>query len=634
MFDSVRNNKRLVQIFLLLITLPFAFWGVESYISDASGTDEVATVGNNKITQQQFQQALREQGDRMRNAMGPQFNQETMARPEVRMAVLDTLINQRLLAVHAQEAHLSVSNEQLIAMISTIPALQVDGKFSVERFEAIASAQGLTKVGLESRLRQDLATRMAVLPVAEASLVSRTGGNTWLAAALEEREVSELALKPEAYLSQVQVPADAAKNFYDSNPTKFELPEQIRFEFVVLSQKEFEQKAQISDAEVKAWYDSHQDSYKQPEERRASHILILAEKDAKPEVVKAAEAKATELLAQIKRNPSDFAKLARQHSQDPGSARDGGDLGVVTRGAMVKQFEDSVFSLKDGEISELVRTDYGFHIIRLSSLKPARIKPLADVKAQITAELKSQSAAKKYAEAAETFTNMVYEQSDSLKPVIDQFGLQTQQSPWLAKGRQVPGLSEKLLASLFSDDAIKNKRNTEAVEVAPKTLMAARVIEHKPAALVPFAQVQAEIEKRLKRDESVKLAAKDGEARLAKLNAGESVSANWSASRGVVRAGAEGFAPQSLRAIFSVSSAKLPAYVSATGADGSTVIYRINKVKAYVPGEKDDPRAAQLRQQYEQLASEADFIAWMSNLRDRYKVVINEKALLAKESKE
>lgn len=634
MFDSVRNNKKLVQIFLVLITIPFALWGVDSYMHSSGGAGELATVGKSKITQDQFQQALREQGERMRTATGGQFDATTMERPEVRQAVLDNLINQRLLMVHAAESHVAVSNEQLAQAIATIPALQVDGQFSVERFEQIAAAQGLSKQGLESRLRQDMATRMALLPVVEGTLISRTGGNAFLAAAMEEREISEMALKPEAYLTKVQLPADAVKNFYESNKARFEVPEQIRFEFVVLSQKGFEQKAQVSDADIKAWYDGHLDRYKQPEERRASHILILANKDAKPEAVKAAEAKAKELLAQVKKNPADFAKLAKQNSQDPGSANNGGDVGVVARGAMVKPFEDAVFALKAGQISDVVRTDYGFHIIHLTGLKPEHVKPLADVKTEIATELKAQTAAKKYAEAADQFTNTVYEQSDSLKPVVDQFGLQMQQGPWLAKGRAVPGLNEKLVAALFSDDAIKNKRNTEAVEIAPNTLMAARVLEHKPAALLPLEQVQAQIEGKLKRDEAAKLAAADAEARLAKLNAGEAAAATWGINRSIARAGAQGISGPALRAVFAVKADKLPAYASVVSLDGSTTLYRISKVKPYVAGERDDSKAAALRQQYVQLATEADFTAWLSSLRERYKVTINQQALAVKASAE
>lgn len=630
MFDSVRNNKKLVQLFLLLITIPFALWGVDSYMSGAGAGGDLATVGKSKITQQQFQEALREQGERMRAATGGQFDAATMERPEVRQAVLENLINQRLLVVHAMESRVGVSNEQLAQAIASIPELQVDGQFSVERFEQIASTQGLSKQGLEARLRQDMATRMTLLPVVEGKLVSRTGGNAFLAAALEEREISEASLKPEAYLPKVQLAADAVKNFYENNKGRFEVPEQVRFEYVVLSQQAFEQKSQASEAEIKAWYDERQDRYKLPEERRASHILILADKDATPEAVKAAEAKAADLLAQVKKNPADFAKLAKQYSQDPGSASAGGDVGAVARGAMVKPFEDAVFALKEGQISDLVRTDYGFHVIRLSSIKPERIKPLAEVRTEIVTELKAQLAAKKYAEAADQFTNTVYEQADSLKPVVEQFNLPLQQGPWLAKGRQIPGLNEKMVAALFSDDAIKNKRNTEAIEIAPNTLMAARVLEHKPATLLPLEQVQSQIEAKLKRDEAAKLAAAEAEARLAKLNAGEAVAVSWNNNRSIARAGAQGISGPALKAVFGVKADKLPAYVSVASLDGSTTLYRISKVKPYVAADKDDAKAAALREQYEQMASEADFTAWLASLRERYKVEINKQALAAK----
>lgn len=634
MFDSVRNNKRIVQIFLLLIILPFALWGVDSYMRGGGSSDAVATVADSKITPAQFEQALREQGERMRNAMGAQFKPETMERPEVRLAVLDNLINQRLLLVHAQKSRLGITDAQLAAAIASIPELQVDGKFSVKRFEEIAAAQGLSKQGLEARLRQDMAVRSEVLPVAAATLVARGSGNAFLSAALEQRDISEMSFKPEAYLGKVTLAADAVQKFYDDNKSRFEVPEQVRFEYVVLSQKAFEDKLQVSDADIKAWYDSHPENYKQPEERRASHILIKADKDAKPEAVKAAEAKAADILAQVKKNPADFAKLAKQYSQDTGSAAAGGDVGVVSRGAMVKPFEDAVFALKEGQISDLVRTDYGFHIIRLTGLKPERVKPLAEVKAEIAEEIKAQTAAKKYAEAAENFNNVVYEQADSLKPAADQFGLQIQQGGWLAKGRPAPGLDEKVVNALFSEDAIKNKRNIEAVEVAPNTLLSARVVESKPASLLPLEQVKAQIEAKLKRDEAAKLAAADAAARLEKLKAGDQSAATWSNSRSISRAGAQGITGPALHAVFAVKTDKLPAYTSVSSLDGSTTLYRVSKVQPYVVADKDDAKADALRKQYEQLATEADFSAWLESLRARYKVTINQQAIAVKSAEE
>ncbi|HTJ96975.1 MAG TPA: SurA N-terminal domain-containing protein [Rhodocyclaceae bacterium] len=634
MFDSVRNNKRLVQIFLLLITLPFAFWGVESYVRNAAGGDDVAQVGSSKITQQEFQQALRLQGERMRNASGAQFNPATMEKPEVRLAILEELIKQRLVTQYAADAHLFVSKDQLISVITSVDALKVNGKFSVELYEQAAAAQGLSKAGLDARIKKDLASGQAMSVVVDAAVASRTAGNAFVAAALEEREISEMLLKPDAYLAQVKLAPNAAKTYYDTNQTKFQMPEQVRFEFVVLSQKDFEQKNLVSDAEIKAAYEANPDRYKLPEERRASHILIMADKDAKPDVLKAAEAKVNDLLAQAKKNPADFAKLAKQYSQDVVSAKQGGDVGFITRnGGMVKPFEDAVFALKENQISDVVRTEYGFHIVRLTAIKAPHVKPLADVKDDIAAELKAQGVAKKYAEAAESFTDLVDSQPDSLQPAIEKFGLKAQQSPWLAKGKQIPGFNEKLLTALFSDDAIKGKHNTQAVEIAPNTLMSARIIEHKPAGLLPLAQVQAEIEKHLKEDEAVKLAIADAEARIAKLNAGDTSGTSWGAARSVARSGSEGVSAQTLRAVFKVNTDKLPAYTYATLQDGSAALYRVSKVKPYVPGEKDDPKAAALRQQYVQMETAADFAAWLASLRERYKVTINRAAVEVKDAK-
>lgn len=634
MFDIVRNNKKFVQVFLALITLPFAFWGIDSYVRNAGGNEYVATVGDSKISVAEFQQTLRQQQERMRGMLGAQFNPAMLETPEMRRALVDTLINQHLLMEYAKAEHIALSNEQLASFITSIPALQEGGKFSRERYEAAVAAQGMTKEAFEARVRQELSLRQAAQAIGEAELMPKTSEAQWLATMLEQREVSQFDLKPEAYESQVKLAADAVKNYYDNNRKQFETPEQVRFEYVVLSQQAFAQQSAPTDAEIKAWYDSHQDSFKTPEERRASHILILAEKDAKPEAVKAAQEKAASILAQVKKNPADFAKLAKQYSQDPGSAKEGGDLGVVTRGAMVKPFEDAVFALKENQISDLVRTDYGFHIIRLTSLKPERVKPLAEVKGDIAAEIKAQTAAKKYADAAENFTNLVYEQADSLKPAAEKFGLTVQQGPWIAKGQPMQGLNPKIIAALFGDDAINAKHNTEAVEVAPKTLMSARVVEHKAAAVLPLTEVQAQIEKKLKRDEAVKLAAKDAETRLAKLSAGQTESIAWGASRSIARAGAQGMTPEALQAVFKAPADKLPAYAKATLPNGVTALYRVSKVKPYVAPAKDDERAASLRQQYRQMVAEADFNAWLLSLRERFKVEVNTKALQRKDAAE
>lgn len=636
MLDIVRNNKKITQIFLALITLPFAFWGVESYVRNADVGLGVATVGGSKITRQELQSALREQQERMRGQLGGQVDPAMFETPQMRRAVLDSLVTQRLLAEQARKTKLVVGNEQLVQFIAGVPSLQEGGKFSKERYEALVAAQGMSKEMFEARLRQDMAMQQLMLPVTDAGIVGRAAVGRWLATQLEVREIAELRLLPDAYAGQVKLAADAAQKFYEANRKQFELPEQVRAEFVVLSRDSLTAQAVVSDDEVKAHFQLRADRYKQGEMRRASHILIRAAKDAPEAEVKAAKDRADALLGQVRKTPGEFAKLAKANSQDPGSAEKGGDLDWFGRGAMVKAFEETAFELKEGQTSEVVRSDFGFHIIRLTGVRAERVKPLDEVKAEIVAEIKREAGMKKYAEAAETFGNTVYEQADSLKPASEKWKLELRQTQWLARGGQLspPFDNPKLAAALFSDDGLKNKRNTEAVEVAPGTLVSARVLEHKPAALQPLDTVKTEVEKHLIREEARKLAVKDGETRLVQLAKGEAADLKWSPSRSVSRVNAQqaqqGLSPDALRAVFKADAAKLPAHAGVEVAGNGYVLYRINSIKAD-EGSKDDPRVRALAQQYARFVAEEEFSAWMASVKETYPVEINTAVLESKD---
>ena len=633
MFDAIRNNKRIVQVFLALITLPFAFWGVESYVRNAGGGDEVATVGGAKVTQQELQRALREQEERMRASLGANFNPAMFDNAEVRRAVLDSLANQRVLTLHAYKTGLVTSDALLTQIIQTIPQFQEGGKFSRNLYDAFVASQGQSQAEFEARLRQDLSLQALLVPIREGGISAKSGADRWVAALQEGREVSEAKIKPEQFAAQVKLADSAVKTFYEAERRRFEIPERVRVEYLLLSQDNLAKEVAVSEEEVKKWYQSRSETFKQNEERRASHLLIKAAKDAPAAEVAAAQKKTEEILAQLRKTPGDFAKLAKQHSQDPGSAEKGGDLNWFSRGMMVKPFEDAAFSLKENEMSGLVRSDFGFHIIKLTGIKGEKVRPLEEVRAEVVADLKRQAAAKTYAESAEPFSNTVYEQSDSLKPAAEKFKLAAQASGWIVKGAAgAPPLDNpKLLAAIFADDAIKNKRNTEAIEVAPKVLVSARVLEHQPPELRPLESVRRDIEEKLKRDEAARLARTSGEATLASLDKGEAAELAWAPPRVVTRLGAPGVAPEALREVFKSDVAKLPAYAGVTLPDGGYAIYRISKVQPFVAGSAENPRGQQLRQQYARVIAEEEFNAWMSALRLRYPVEINKKALETKE---
>jgi peptidyl-prolyl cis-trans isomerase D len=636
MFDAVRNNKRIVQVFLALITLPFAFWGVDSYVRSAGPGNDVASVGESKISLQQFQQSWREQMDRARQQMGPSFRQETFDTPEMRLAVANSLVDQRLLLLEANKGRLGVSNALLVEIISTMPSLQVDGKFSKARYEAALAAQGMSPEQFEARLRQDMIMQQLVGAIGDTGIVSSVSAEMMLRIQSEERQVAEIRITPEQFAGEIKLEADAAKKFYDENQKQFQTPELVRAEYVVLSLDGLLSQVAVSDAEVKAWYEAHLSRYQQQEERRASHILITLAAGASDTEKAKAKAKAEEVLKDVQKNPTKFAELARQHSQDPGSAANGGDLGFFGRGMMVKPFEEAVFKQKQGELSGLVQSDFGFHIIKVTGIKEGKQKKLDEVRAEIEGELKRQGAQKRYAEAAEAFTNMVYEQSDSLAPVVEKFKLKLQQSPLLP--RQVPQQAlaslgplgnEKLLAALFTEDAVKNKRNTDTVEVAQNTLVAARVLEHKPASVRPFESVRADIETMLKAKEATALAKKKGEERLAELKGGQD-KINWALVKNVSRLQGKQVTAPALQAIFRADVSKLPAY---TGVElpnnGGYALYKIMAVKPLATVDADKRRV--LQRDYENMTAQEDFTAYLTGLRQRYKVEINKAVLESKE---
>ncbi len=629
MFDAVRNNKKIVQIFLALIALPFAFFGVESYVRNAGTGDDVARIGDVKITAQQFQQALRDQQERLRAQLGAQFDARLLDSPQARQAILDDLINQRVLLLEASKSRLVAGDAAVRQAIIGIEAFQVDGKFSNERYEAVLKSQGMVPAGFEAQVRQDLTLQQLANGVAQSGLVARTVSDRVLALQTEKREVMEYRFGVDAYLPKVKLADDAAKKFYDENASQFQTPEQAKAEYVVLTMDAVSSQLAVTDAEVKSWYDGHKERYQQAEERRASHILVGAEKLGKDK----AKARAEELLKEVRKNPAGFAELAKKNSDDPGSAAKGGDLGFFGRGMMVKPFEDAAFALKDGEISGIVESDFGFHIIRLTGIHAAKERPLAEVRGEIEAELKQTAASRKFAEAAEAFSNMVYEQSDSLKPVADKFKLTINRSDWL--GRQAnpaagPLGNEKLLAALFSEDSVKSRRNTEAVEIGQNTLVAARLVDYKAAALQPFDGVKASIETLLTRREAQSLARRDGEAQLAALNKGEDKLA-WGAAKTVSRLDSRQIPPPAVPAVFRLDAGKLPAYAGVELPGSGYALYKLSRVTA---GEAlDETRKRGMQQQLANLAAQEEIRLFLEALRTRYKVEINQAALESKEAR-
>lgn len=616
MFDFVHKHKRVVQVVLALLIVPFAIWGVESYTQFRAGRDTVATVNGMEISQRQFGEELRRQQEQTRRMFGGAIDPAALDTPESRRAVLEALIAQRLLAAEAARAHMFMSREAVIDAITNAPEFQEDGKFSAAKYSAYLAARGISDQGNVAELQTQLPLARFVGSIAETAIAPRSVAARLAALEAQKREVSEARIPGEQFLAQVKIDDAQVKAHYEANQADYRTPERVRAEYVVLSAEALARQDPPTEAEIKAAYESRASQFRVEEQRRASHILVKTKEEA------------DKLLDELRRSPGRFADLAKKHSQDPGSAEKGGDLGWFGRGMMVKPFEEAAFRLAQGEM-QVAESEFGFHVIRLSGIQPAKSRPYDEARKELADELARQKGSRRFAEAAESFNNLVYEQSDSLKPAAERFKLQVQATGWIAKSvRQELGALDnpKLLAALFSTDSLKNKRNTDAIEVAPSTLVSARVIEHQPAAQRSLDEVKGEIAEQLRRREASALALKDGAAKLEKLRQGADPGVKWGPPRLVSRRDAQGLPSTVLRPLVSADTTKLPAYVGIPIPNGGYALFRITKV-IDEPAKEGD---AQIAVRTAQLYGAAQYEDFIRSLRARADVEINQKNLEAK----
>ena len=617
MFQVVTRYKRVIQIVIVvLIVPPFAFFGLEFYTRSITGGDEVATVAGSAITQRELAEELRRQQERLRTALGGALDAALFEGAEMREAVLENLVAQRLLASEAVRARLVVGNDALREALVAIPGFQRDGRFDPELYRRLVQAQGMSEAQFEARLRHDLSVGQLVRGIAETAIVSRALAERARALEGQRREIAEALVPAARFSAGLKVEEAEARAHYEANRERYRMPERVRAHYVVLSAAELGRREPPSEEEVRQAYEARKAQWVVPEHRRASHILVRTREEA------------ARIAAEARRAPARFAALARAHSQDTGSAAQGGDLGFFTRGMVAQGFEEAVFDMTPGEIRGPVESEFGFHVVRLEAVRPARTRLLEEVRAELVEEIARQKGMRRFGEAAEAFQNLAYEQSESLVPAAERFGLKIEQSGWIERGGAGAPAAlghPKLLAMLFGHDALQGKRNTDAVEVAPGVLVAARVAAHEPARERPFEEVRGEIEAALVREKARALARAEGEAKLAVLARGEDVGLRWGPVRTVSVRGDATLPEQARRAIFALASAKLPAYVGADKGDEGYAIYRVLRVVA--SEQPDEARHESERLRAQRRAGEAQFAGWLAALRVRARVEINRSVL-------
>jgi peptidyl-prolyl cis-trans isomerase D len=622
MFDLVHKYKLVVQVVLGLIALTFAFWGIESYTAMRGGREVVATVNGLDISVREFQDELQRQQEQLRQILGQNFDAEQLDTPEARRAVLERLITERLVASEAARANLRISDQSLVDAIHSIPAFKdAQGNFSKTAYEQVLRTQNppMSPAEFEARLRYDLANAQIARAVGEAAIPSRTVTARLAALETQQREIAEARIPAQQFLPQVKVDEAQAKAYYEANKDEFRTPERVRAEYVMLSAEAMAAQENVSAEEVrKQWESAYGPKLREKEEARN---------------------KAQAIAAEVRKNPDSFAEVAKRESQDPGTRDNGGDLGFNARGSFVKPFEDALYRMKPGQVSDVVESEFGFHVIKLTGVQkkdgkeerrashilitaPVDAKPFESLRGEIEAELKKNRAARRFAEASDDFRNMVYEQFDSLKPAAERFNLKIQTTGWITRSsnQELGALDNpKLMAALFSADALQAKRNTDAIEVAPATLVAARVVEHEPAAERRFEEVRNDIIEKLRRRQAAELAHKEGAAKLEELRKGGDANVKWGKPRTVSRRESQGLSTEVMRQVMSADAAKLPAYVGVPAGDSGYLLLKVSKVTEGDAKQAGGRPAA--------LLDAAQYDAFVASLREQADIEINQRNL-------
>jgi peptidyl-prolyl cis-trans isomerase D len=623
MFDFFRKYNKIVMIFLFLLIIPsFVLFGVERY--QGSGRDEkVARIEGHDITKPEWDAQHRIETDRIRQ-QSPNVDPTVLESDALRYATLERMVRDRVLAAAAAKANMTVSEERLTRIFAQDPGLAAfrkpDGSFDTETFQRVT---GRTPQQYEAAVRSDMATQQVLLGISGTTFTPPALAATTINAFYDTRQIQVARFSPDSFASKVTVSDADIETYYKDHTAQFQAPEQASIEYLVLDLEAAKKNIVVSEADLKSYYEQNTSRFGSKEERRASHILITVPTSMSAADRAKAKAEAEELLAEVKKAPNTFADVARKNSQDPGSAEKGGDLDFVTRGAMVKPFEDAMFALKKGEISGIVETEFGYHIIHLTDIKPAVVPPFEQVRATIENEVRGQQATQEFAKAAEIFTDAVYQTPDSLKPAADKLKLTIQTANNVARtpapGATGPLASRNFLSALFASDSLERKQNTEAIEVGSSQLASGRVTQYTPAHPVPLAEVKDRIRAQLVNERAAVLAKAEGEAKLAAWTT-KADGATFAAPITISRREAQSQPLPVIDAALRADAAKLPVLV---GVDLGAQGYAVVRVLKVVPRTPPTPEVAQQENmQVGQSVAAAEDAAYYNMLKDRFKAQI------------
>ncbi len=611
MLQNIRDNSQgwIAKTIIGVIIVLLALTGFDAIIQSTSNSRNAAEVNGEEITLNSLNAAVDMQRRQLIQQFGKDFDASLLDDKLLRQSALDSLVERTLLLQGAGDAGMAISDASLDQLILQMPVFQVEGKFDAARFDQILQQQGFTRMQFRERLKQDILVSQLQAALVGSSFVTDAEVNAFVSLDKQTRDFSSRTLKADA--TAVEVKDDEVKAYYDEHPDQYMSAEQVVIDYVELKKESFFDQVEVSDDELQELYSKEIANL--AEQRHAAHILLEVSDKLTDEQAKAR----LEEVKQRLDKGEDFAALAKEVSQDPGSASNGGDLGFAGPGVYDPAFEKSLYALKKGEVSQPVRSEFGWHLIKLLDVQSPEVPSFASLKAKLEHDLKAQQVEQRFVEAVKDLEEASFEASDLAQPA-QELGLQVQTSaPFGREGGEGVTANRQVVQAAYAAEVLEDGGNSNAIELDPDTTLVLRVKEHKKPELLPFEQVAAGIRQTLAQKKSREAAKADGEALLASLKKGESAEGGWAKTEAANRS-QEGVDPLVLQALFRMTKPAdgKPSYAGVSLNNGDYVVLRLEGV-GQAKAELSAEEKISYRRFLASRSGQQDFAAYREELKEK-----------------
>jgi peptidyl-prolyl cis-trans isomerase D len=632
MLQSIRDHATgwIAWVIVILISIPFALWGIQEYLSPTSNV-AVASVDGTDIGIDEFQRTYQRQRAQLQSLLGPSFDLNQLDEDRLREEALNQLINDEVVLQVAIAGGMRIGDRQLARAIQTQEIFQENGSFSEALYQQWLRAQGYSAGGFETDLKRSLLAEQLVAGIATSTIVTGHEVDNAIRLQRQKRIVDTLTV-PLSRFEDVEIDDAAILAHYEANQADYVAPEQVKLKYIEVSRDAIAAGVDVDDEELRAVYELRKADMRTPEQREASHILIILDDDADETAVSAARERLLELKGQIDAGAS-FEDLAREHSEDPGSARQGGSLGAFGRGVMDPVFEEAAFGLAVGEVSDPVRSAFGVHLIRVDAITPSKLPSFEEVRDTLYAEYQNDKAEQQFVEMVDIMATMAFETPDSLDPVAETLGLVPSVTDWMspqAASNSGIGRNAAVIEAAFNPDVLRDGFNSEPVELDPARVVVVRVADHRPSSQQPVEEVRDRIEGQLAAREARTRAADSGRALLERLESGEDrqtvadeAGLAWSGDKELQRDSADldaGVRDTAFRLARPAPGSNT--FGGSVAAGGDFVIVDVKQVVDGSLGEEDEEARNAARRQLEVEAGRATYDAVVETLRGSAEVAV------------